>query len=381
MVMAGRSRCGTWRWFGPFVLVDVVLHVVLRCERALQRSPAWALKSAREEEDSKTGIDLVLGPERVGPESAWRTERGPSNVDSRRMRHAWSKGAGLLVAFAALGCGDGGSRAADSRLTAFVPSTWSPVVPHAMADWSDEELTVLNAALYVVELSLPADDPRRPLLREAEFVPLDRWSDVDGPRPENCEAVFSMRTGHVYIARTKPEGVLSLASTLAHELHHMEHDRTESVNRMQEVDRERKAHACEAVDAERMLTALAGWSVDPGLIGSLELARAKARAVSAMYSAKFELFRVVQALDTVGGLKQMSELYRLYEECISLAQAKLSTDHGEEVRLLDALIHATTGTAAQEGLAVAVSRAREAVVACAPLQANVDELRARTGRR
>lgn len=297
------------------------------------------------------------------------------------MRHGWIRGAGFLLAITAMGCGDGGLRAASGQLTAFVPSTWSPVVPHARADWSDEELTVLNAALYVVELSLLADDPRRLLLREAEFLPFDRWSDVDGPRPENCEAVFSMRTGHVYIARTKPEDVLSLASTLAHELHHMERDRTESVNRMQEVDRELNAHAREVEDAGRMLTALSGRSVDPGLRGSLELAQAKARALSAMYSAKFELFRVVQALDKVDGLKQMSELYRLYEECISLAQAKLSTDHGEEVRLVDALTRATTGTPAPEGLVVAVTRAREAVAACAPLQASVDELRVRTGRR
>ena len=297
------------------------------------------------------------------------------------MRHAWNKGAGLLLAFTALGCGDGCSRAASSQPTALVPSTWSPFVPHAKADWSDEERTVLNAALYVVELSLPADDPRRRLLREAEFVPLDRWSDVDGARPENCEAVFSMRTGHVYIARAKPEGLLFLASTLAHELHHMEFDRTESVNRMQEVDRELKAHAREAEDAGRMLTALSGRSVDTGLRGSLELAQAKARALSAMYSAKFELFRLVQALDKVDGLKQMPELHRLYEECISLAQAKLSTDHGDEVRLLDRLSRAATGTPAQEGLVVAVALAREAVAACAPLQASVDELRVRTGRR
>jgi len=90
---------------------------------------------------------------------------------------------------------------------------------------------------------------------------------------------------------------------------------------------------------------------------------------------------VVQALDKVEGLKQMSELYRLYEECIDLAQAKLSTDHGEEIRLLGALARATAGTPPQEDLAVAVARAREAVTACAPLQASVDALRARTGRR
>lgn len=68
MVMACLSRRGTWRWFGSFGLVDVVLHVVLRSERALQRSPAGALKSGREEEDGKPDIDVRDRPEQVaGP--------------------------------------------------------------------------------------------------------------------------------------------------------------------------------------------------------------------------------------------------------------------------------------------------------------------------
>ena len=65
MVMACLSRRGTWRWFGPFGLVDVVLHVDLRSERALQRSPAGALKSGREEEDGKPDIDVRDRPEQV----------------------------------------------------------------------------------------------------------------------------------------------------------------------------------------------------------------------------------------------------------------------------------------------------------------------------
>jgi hypothetical protein len=100
-----------------------------------------------------------------------------------------------------------------------------------------------------------------------------------------------------------------------------------------------------------------------------------------MYTAKFELFRLVQALDKVEGLKDMTELYGLYEGCIRLAQAKLSTDHGEELRLLDALPRAANGTSAQGVIADALARARSAVSACAPLERRVDELRARTGRR
>ena len=130
-----------------------------------------------------------------------------------------------------------------------------------------------------------------------------------------------------------------------------------------------------------MLELLRARSSDPATLGALELAQAKTRALAAMYTAKFELFRLVQALDKVEGLKQMAELYGLYEECIRLAQAKLSTDHGEELRLLDALSRAASGTSVQEPIADALARARAAVTACASPQAKVDELRARTGRR
>jgi len=252
-------------------------------------------------------------------------------------------------------------------------------VPATGSDWTPDEVITLNAALYLVEASLASDDPRRSLLRGASYVPSDRMVSDDGPWLEDTEGMCSVPSGRIYLNRSTD--VPALASLLAHELHHMERDRAESVNRMQEVDRERVAHAREAEDVGRMLLQLRIQSGNPATVGALELAQAKARGLSAMYSSKFELFRVVQALDKVEGLKQMSELYRLYEECINLAQAKLSPDHGEEVRLLDALSRAATGTPAQEGLAVAVARAREAVAASALLQANVDELRARTGRR
>lgn len=260
-----------------------------------------------------------------------------------------------------------------------VPWSWPSVVAATGSDWTQEEVLALNSALYLVEVSLDSDDPRRSLLRGASYVPSDRMVSDDGPWLEDTEGMFSVRSGRIYLNRSID--LPALASLLAHELHHMERDRTESVNRMQEVDRERVAHAREAADVGRMLEMLRARPSDPATLGALELAQAKARALSAMYSVKLELFRLVQALDKVEGLKQMSELYRLYEECISLGQAKLSTDHDEEVRLLDALARATPGTPAKKGLAVAVARALEAVAACAPLQANVDELRVRTGRR
>lgn len=252
---------------------------------------------------------------------------------------------------------------------------WSPVVAASGGEWNGEESELLNAALYLLEATLPSDDPRRALLRSATYVPLDRWSDVEGPRPDDIEAVFSVRTGRVYVRRPDPADVLPLAVTLAHELHHMERDRTESVNRMQEVDRERIAHAREAEDAGRMLIALRDQAVGASCLGPLELAAAKARALAAMYSAKFELFRLVQALDRVEGLREMPELFRLYEECIEVAESKLTTDHAREIRLLDALASAVGGTGAAHALSASIDNARQAIRACQPLESRVDELR------
>lgn len=279
------------------------------------------------------------------------------------------------------GCGGSVEPAHVQRTGLEVPADWPEIVTAADSDWTPEEVRALNAALYLVESSLAPDDPRRSLMRVAPYVPSDRMPADDRPLPEDIEGVFSVRSGNVYLNRPRPADVPALASLLAHELHHMERDRTSSVNRMQEVDRERIAHAREAEDAGQMLELLRARSSDPATLGALELAQAKTLALTAMYTAKFELFRLVQALDKVEGLKQMAELYGLYEECIRLAQAKLSTDHGEELRLLDALSRAASGTPVQEPIADALARARAAVTACASPQAKVDELRARTGRR
>jgi len=309
--------------------------------------------------------------------SAW-TRTLPTFDPMASTRRLW---AGVPLAAVLVGCSGSVAPAPAPGAAIEVPWSWPPVVAATGSDWAPEEVLTLNAALYLVEVSLAPDDPRRSLLRAATFVPSDRMPVDDGPWLEDTEGLFHVPSGNIYLNRRGPADAPALASLLAHELHHMERDRTASVNRMQEVERERIAHAREAEDVGRMLLLLRLQSGNPATLGALELAQAKARGLSAMYSAKFELFRVVQALDKVEGLKQMSELYRLYEECIGLAQAKLSTDHGQEVRLLDALAHATAGTTAQEGLAVAVTRARGAVAACVPFQASVDELRARTGRR
>jgi hypothetical protein len=286
--------------------------------------------------------------------------------------------ASVLLALAT-GCGRSGEPLDRSRTGIDVPPSWSPVVAAPSGEWTGEEAELLNAALYLVETTLPSDDPRRALLRGASYVPLDRWSEVEGPRPEDIEAVFSMRTGRVYVRRPERANVLPLALTLAHELHHMERDRTESVNRMQEVDRERVAHAREAEDVGRMLTALREQGCDPSWLAPLELAQAKAPALAAMYSAKFELFRLVQAMDHVEGLREMPELFHLYRECIDVAESKLSTDHARELRLVDALASAVIGTGAADALSTALEVAREAIQECQPFESRVDELRSQSG--
>lgn len=289
--------------------------------------------------------------------------------------------AAVPLAVVLAGCGEDVQLSRVQEAGIEVPADWSEIVTAADSDWTPEERRMLNSALYLVEASLPPDDPRRALVRVAPYVPSDRMAADEAPWPEDTLGLFSIRSGVIYLNRPQPAEVPALASLLTHELHHMERDRTSSVNRMQEVDRERIAHAREADDVGRMLELLRGRSSDRATLGALELAEAKARAVSATYTAKFELFRLVQALDKVEGLKQMPELYGLYEECIRPPQSELSTDHREELRLLDALDRSAHGTPAHGQIADALARARHAVAACASPQAKVEELRARTGRR
>ena len=293
---------------------------------------------------------------------------------------ARSAAAAVLLVFAT-GCGRSAEPTEGSWTGMQVPASWSPVITPSDGEWTGVELEVMNAALHLLESTLPSDDPRRGLLRSATYVPLDRWSDVDGPPPEGVEAVFSVRTERVYVARPDPAGALPLAATLAHELHHMQRDRTESVNRMQEVDRERRAHAREAEDAGRMLAALRESAADPPSLAPLELAQAKARALAAMYSAKLELFRLVQEMDRVEGLRGMPELFRLYRECMEVAASALSTDHSRDLRLLEALSSASGVTDAAAALSAPIDRARQAIRECQPLMSRVEELRSRSGMR
>lgn len=289
--------------------------------------------------------------------------------------------AAALVLTLVAGCDRRAEAPTRSRSVIAVPSTWQSVVITSDGGWTEEEAEVLNAALYLVESTLPGDDPRRQLLRSTPYVPFDRWADVDGTPPEGVEAVFSMRTERIYVHRPEPSDVLHLAATLAHELHHAERDLTESVNRMQEVDRERVAHARQAEDAGRMLIALWERGFEPASLAPLELAQAKARTLAAMYSVKFELFRLIQAMDRVEGLSEMPELFRLYLECLELAQADLATGQAREFRLLEALALAIDGTAIVDTLARPIDVAWQSLRECERLNARVEEIRSASGLR
>jgi len=329
-----------------------------------------ALKSV-EAEEGMTGIGRRRG-------SAAR--RLATLGEPTTMTHGLLRGGAVCLLVLATGCGQEGEPRTEPVGLLPVPTTWTPVVQEAGSPWSSEELALLNAALYFVELSLPEDDPRRALMRTAKYVPFDQASEVDGQLPENAEAVFSIRTGSTYVRRPGQADLPVLASALAHELHHMERDKTDSVNRMQECDRERVAHAREAEDIGRMMALLRESSDGASRwLPALELHQAKVRALAGMYNAKFELFRLVQALDRVEGLREMPELYQAYELCIEVAERELATDHGEERRLLERLAAASRGSAAEAVTESAIQRAVQAVEACSPLQATVDRLRGASG--
>ena len=281
----------------------------------------------------------------------------------------------VLVVAGGCGAGEDASRAVALPMTP--PSGWGPVHAASGGPWSAGEAELLDATLFFVRETLPPDDPRRGLVERAHYLALDALAPEDGATPPATEALFSVRTGNIYVEHPTPEKFPQLASSLAHELHHMERDHTPSVNRMQECDRERVAHAREAEDVERMLVAVKLSPDAAHWLPSFELGHAKARALAAMYTSKFELFRLVQALDQVEGLREMSVLYAAYERCIEVAKCALATDHKAELVLLDELAAASRGSTAEALVAAPLQRARGAIEACAPLQATVDLLRAK----
>ncbi len=284
---------------------------------------------------------------------------------------------GVIALTLAVGCSPDGERVSATAVPVTAPRGWGPIQAAVSGPWRDSEAELLNATLYFVRESLAPADPRRRLLELAHYLPLDAMAPEDGPTPPASEALFSVRTGNVYVKRSVVEHFPELASALAHELHHMERDLTTSINRMQDCDRERIAHAREADDVGRMISVL---STNPSnaarWLRPFELAQAKARSLSALYTSKFELFRLVQALDHVEGLREMPALYASYERCIDLAQRDLATEHREELALLDEMSASVRGSTAEAGVAGPLQRAREALAACAPLHDEVDRLRA-----
>lgn len=276
----------------------------------------------------------------------------------------------MLALAAIAGCRPAALPATPPTLTRLAPADWVPVVPDTASDWNQEERARLNDALYLVESALEPADPRRQLLRRARLAPSDRPAAIDGPLGDGFEVTYSIRSGIIYLVR--PLNVLAvLAGNLAHELHHMEHDRTDFRNRMEEVYREQGAHRREAADIRRMAAFhRARWPQVVGEIQQFEFAAAKAEALSGMYTAKFELFRIIQALDRVNGVRDMPELYRAYEECLDLAEAALSLDHRPEIAVLGRLSELLPNSC-RAAVDPAIQRARDAVAACSRLEATV----------
>lgn len=284
----------------------------------------------------------------------------------------------VAVAVALPACSPAEVEARVMRLPPTAPADWGPIQAGPGCPWSAAEVDLLNRTLFFLHETFQADDPRRALVKTAHFIPFDAYAPEDEPLPENVEALYSVRTGNVYLKRLSQVGCAVIAANIAHELHHMQEGDGVSINRMHECDRERHAHAREATDIDRMIAALPPSSPDTAQWRSaLELEEAKARALSAMYNSKFELFRLVQAWDRVDGLRDMRELYALYDRCIEIAQRKLATQHREELSLLDEMSVAIFETDAEAMVAGALQRAREALQACAPLEAEVTRLRTR----
>lgn len=289
----------------------------------------------------------------------------------------WIRGVVAAVFLVVAACTPAGSSAAIPTELIPVDSNWQPVLDTSAVEWSPEERGLLNAALHFVAESLPTDDPRRDLMRRARYVSFDKFQELEGMPVDRVEATYSMHRGIIYVKRPTPLSLPWLATNLAHELHHMERDNTESVNRMHECDRERVAHAREAQDIERMIALVSARSTDASqLLPVFELARAQALSLSAMYTSRFEFFRLVQAMDKIDGLRNMTELYSLYERVLALAEAKLSTDTSEELSLLSELSMATRGSSVDSATEGSLARARAAVEACVPLHAEVERRRA-----
>lgn len=277
----------------------------------------------------------------------------------------------VLSLAAVAGCRPAALPAVPPTPTRLAPAEWEPVVPDTSSDWNAEERRRLNDALYLVEISLEHEDPRGQLLRRARFAPSDRPAAIDEPLGDGFEATYSIRSGIIYLERPLNEFAV-LAGNLAHELHHMERDTTTSVNRMQECDRERVAHRREARDLGRMAVFHRDrWPQAVDMVQRIEFAQAKAASLAGMYSAKFELFRVVQALDRVTGVRDLTDLYSAYEQCLDLAGAALSLDHRAEIAVLDRLSASLPESGMRPLVDPAIQRARDAVAACGPLEATV----------
>ncbi len=283
--------------------------------------------------------------------------------------------AGLALVACAAACSPEAEPSADPFLLLPVPLDWTPVIAGQGSSWTRAEAELLNTALYFLEESLTLEDPRRALLRSAQFIPFDQAPAIEGPFDEEDEAVYSIRTDTIYLKRPTTSGLPITASNIAHELCHMERDRTPLDNRMQLCAREREAHGREAEDVIRMIDLLRTRSPNSNVaLATLEFAHARALALSAMYNSHVELFRLVQALERVERWRDNRALQILYEHGIGFAEGKLLSQPDAVLDFLDQLSAAARRAAAEALIREPLERARQAVEACIPLKAEAERL-------
>lgn len=262
-----------------------------------------------------------------------------------------------LAAALTLACAPTSTAAAPTTTFVHRPVDFTVITPAPQGEWTPNEAAFLNDALYLLHESLPPTDARRTLLRTARYRP--QSAATDAPWPTGSTGVFSWRTGDLYLADLRKTDLSILAATLAHELHHMELDGTETLNRMHQCDRERRAHAREAEDLERMLDLLHARQLGTDAFRRrFADAKAVARVLEALYTLKFELFRLAQA---VHELDLPPDFAETYARLVDLAERDLAKDVVQERVVLHEVSRALEGREFAPSVTVALGRARDAL--------------------
>lgn len=128
-----------------------------------------------------------------------------------------------------------------------------------------------------------------------------------------------------------------LAATLAHELHHRDHDSVPTDVFAAYIECERAAHIREAKDMEHVGELIRTRSLGPaGLPRHFDGAVLKARASEAAYELKAELVRILEAADTLDG-EPPASLATTLRRCAELAQRPIARGVADERALLEEL--------------------------------------------